>query len=83
MLGLARPPVASSSETSLKKAYGQKRGWMLTTFLHVSYKRSGANRGQTLRKVSGGYQRLTAYGLKSLREAPNGKQSTKLKEDEL
>lgn len=46
------------------------------TFLHVSYKRSGANRGQILKKASGGYRQLTADELKSLREAPNGKQST-------
>lgn len=46
------------------------------TFLHVSYKRSGANRGKILKKVSGGYRRLTADELKSLREAPNGKRST-------
>ena len=29
------------------------------TFLHVSYKRSGRNRGQILRKVSGGYRLMT------------------------
>ena len=46
------------------------------TFLHVSYKRSGANRGKILKKVNGGYRRLTADELKSLREAPNGKRST-------
>ena len=29
------------------------------TFLHVSYKHSGRNRGQILRKVSGGYRPMT------------------------
>ena len=29
------------------------------TFLHVSYKHTGRNRGQILRKVSGGYRPMT------------------------
>ena len=37
------------------------------TFLHVSYKRNGRNRGQILRRVNGGYRQLTADELKGLR----------------
>ncbi len=32
---------------------------LYSTFLHVSYKRSGRNRGQILRKISGGYRPMT------------------------